>query len=59
MRYLKAFFAARKSVMQTEEAHQDTSRIDTAQAVFLRQRNFALRPPLTWHVYGQRFHLAR
>ncbi|CAI9414781.1 chitosanase [Nocardioides sp. T2.26MG-1] len=56
-RYLEAFLAARKRVMRTEEAHEDTSRIDTAQRRFLRERNLGLRPPLTWHVYGDRFHI--
>jgi chitosanase len=45
--------------MRLEEAHADTSRIDTAQARFLRERNMQLRPPLTWHVYGDRFHIGR
>jgi chitosanase len=56
-RYLDAFLDARVRVMRTEEAHEDTSRIDTAQRRFLRERNFGLRPPLTWHVYGDRFHI--
>ncbi len=56
-RYLDAFLDARKRVMRSEEAHEDTSRIDTAQRRFLRERNFGLRPPLTWHVYGDRFHI--
>ncbi len=58
-RYLNAFLDVRKRVMRTEEAHEDTSRIDTAQRRFLRERNFGLRPPLTWHVYGDRFHISR
>jgi len=41
--------------MRTEEAHQDTSRVDTEQRVFLRNRNFDLAPPLIWHVYGDRY----
>ena len=59
VRYLNAFLDARTRVMRAEEAHQDTSRIDTAQRRFLRERNFTLRPPLTWHVYGDRFHIGR
>ena len=43
--------------MSTVEAHDDTSRIDTVQRRFLRERNLVLRPPLTWHVYGDRYHL--
>lgn len=57
--YLLAFLKARKKIMRTEEAHADTSRIDTAQLVFLRHRNLQLRAPLTWHVYGDRFHISR
>jgi chitosanase len=30
---------ARAREMRTEEAHSDTSRVDTAQRVFLRYRN--------------------
>jgi chitosanase len=36
----------------TEEAHSDTSRVDTEQRVFLNAGNFDLNPPLTWKVYG-------
>ena len=57
VRYLTAFLDARERVMLTEEAHSDTSRIDTEQRRFLRERNLALRPPLTWRVYGDRYHI--
>jgi chitosanase len=57
VRYLNAFLDVRKRVMRTEEAHEDTSRIDTAQRRFLRERNFGLQPPLTWHVYGDRYRI--
>ncbi|WP_371502414.1 chitosanase [Kitasatospora sp. NBC_00374] len=50
--YLKAFTDARKVVMKKEEAHADTSRVDTEQLVFLNARNFDLNPPLKWKVYG-------
>jgi chitosanase len=53
--YLHAFLDARVAAMRTEEAHSDTSRVDTAQRVFLRNGNVDLNPPLTWHVYGDRF----
>lgn len=56
-RYLEAFLDVRVRVMRTEEAHEDTSRVDTAQRRFLRERNLTLQLPLTWHVYGERFHL--
>ena len=57
--YLEAFFAARKHVMHQEEAHADTTRIDTGQRVFLDAGNFDLRPPLTWKVYGDSYSIPR
>jgi chitosanase len=56
--YLNAFLDARKAAMQTEEAHSDTSRVDTAQRVFLEAGNLTLTPPLTWKVYGDRYVIA-
>ncbi|NUW45475.1 chitosanase [Nonomuraea rhodomycinica] len=53
--YLDAFLDARKAAMKAEEAHEDTSRIDTAQRVFLRKGNLDLDPPLTWKVYGDSY----
>ena len=53
--YLNAFLDARVAAMKTEEAHSDTSRVDTAQRVFLNNRNFDLNPPLSWKVYGDPF----
>ncbi|MER8184265.1 chitosanase [Kitasatospora sp. NPDC094015] len=53
--YLKAFLAARKVVMKKEEAHADTSRVDTEQTVFLNAKNFDLDPPLKWKVYGDSY----
>ncbi|MFB7665378.1 chitosanase [Kitasatospora sp. NPDC056138] len=50
--YLNAYLDARKIVMKKEEAHSDTSRVDTEQRVFLNARNFDLNPPLKWKVYG-------
>jgi chitosanase len=50
--YLNAFLDARKAAMLTEEAHRDTSRVDTEQRVFLNNRNLNLDPPLSWKVYG-------
>ncbi|GAA0687874.1 chitosanase [Kitasatospora atroaurantiaca] len=50
--YLNAFLDARKAAMKTEEAHSDTSRVDTEQRVFLKAGNFDLNPPLKWKVYG-------
>ena len=53
--YLEAFLDARVAAMETEEAHSDTSRVDTAQRLFLRAGNLSLGPPLEWHVYGDPF----
>lgn len=55
--YLDAFLDARVAAMKTEEAHSDTSRVDTAQRVFLRAGNLALAPPLEWSVYGDPFRI--
>ena len=55
--YLNAFLDARVWAMKQEEAHSDTSRVDTAQRVFLRNGNFDLNTPLDWKVYGDRYHL--
>ncbi|WP_248961960.1 chitosanase [Sphaerisporangium perillae] len=53
--YLNAFLDARKAAMKKEEAHSDTSRVDTAQRVFLKAGNLDLDPPLTWKVYGDSY----
>ncbi len=53
--WLTAFLDARVREMRTEEAHSDTSRVDTAQRVFLANRNLDLNAPLAWSVYGDRF----
>lgn len=55
--YLNAFLDARVWAMRQEEAHSDTSRVDTAQRVFLRKSNLDLDPPLDWKVYGDSYHL--
>ncbi|MFD7438933.1 chitosanase [Streptomyces sp. NPDC059861] len=57
VRYLNAFLDARVWAMRQEEAHSDTSRVDTAQRVFLRNGNLDLNPPLDWKVYGDSFHI--
>ncbi|WP_084516561.1 chitosanase [Microtetraspora niveoalba] len=57
--YLHAFLDARKAAMKTEEAHSDTSRVDTAQRVFLRAGNLDLEPPLRWKVYGDSYVIRR
>ncbi len=56
--YLNAFLDARKAAMLTEEAHSNTSRVDTEQRVFLKNGNLDLNPPLSWKVYGQPFNIA-
>ncbi|MEU6120119.1 chitosanase [Streptomyces sp. NPDC047117] len=56
-KYLGAFLDARVWAMKQEEAHSDTSRVDTAQRVFLNKGNLNLDPPLDWKVYGDPFHI--
>ncbi|MFI6285160.1 chitosanase [Streptomyces sp. NPDC051018] len=55
--YLNAFLDARVWAMKQETAHSDTSRVDTAQRVFVRNGNLDLTTPLDWKVYGDSFHL--
>ncbi|MFJ1748260.1 chitosanase [Streptomyces sp. NPDC088116] len=55
--YLHAYLDARVWAMRQEEAHEDTSRVDTAQRVFLDKGNLNLDPPLDWKVYGEDFHI--
>ncbi|MBC9715191.1 chitosanase [Streptomyces sp. TRM66268-LWL] len=57
--YLHAFLDARVAEMKKEAAHEDTSRVDTAQRVFLDNGNLRLNTPLVWHVYGDRFEIAK
>ncbi|MBT2491208.1 chitosanase [Streptomyces sp. ISL-96] len=53
--YLNAFLDTCRQVMKQSDSGRDTSRIDTAQRVFLREGNLDLRTPLTWHMYGEEF----
>jgi chitosanase len=53
--WLNAFLDARKVVMKKEEAHSDTSRIDTEQRVFLKAGNLNLDTPLKWKTYGDSY----
>jgi chitosanase len=55
--YLETFLNARVTEMRTEEAHRDTTRVDTAQRQFLRRSNLDLTGPLTWKVYGDLFRM--
>lgn len=43
--------------MRTEAAHEETSRVDTAQRVFLDAGNLGLEPPLRWSVYGDPYEI--
>ncbi|WP_370944098.1 chitosanase [Amycolatopsis sp. cg5] len=53
--YLHAFLDERVIEMKKEAAHDDTSRIDTAQRVWLNDGNLDLNTPLRWHVYGDAY----
>ena len=53
--YLNAFLDERERVMNLEEAHTDTTRVSTAQRVFLDAGNLDLELPLAWKVYGDSF----
>jgi chitosanase len=53
--YLNAFLDARTKIMRQEEAHADTSRVDTEQRVFLKAANFGLDTPLRWKTYGDSY----
>ncbi len=55
--YLNAFLDARKAAMLTETAHDDTSRVDTEQRVFLKAGNLDLDPPLKWRTYGDKYQI--
>ncbi|MDH6575819.1 chitosanase [Kitasatospora sp. MAP5-34] len=53
--YLNAFLDARKAAMLTEAAHDDTSRVDTEQRLFVKAGNLDLNPPLKWKTYGDSY----
>lgn len=55
--YLNAFLDARTVVMKKEQAHSDTSRVDTEQRVFLNDGNLDLHTPLRWKVYGESYEI--
>jgi chitosanase len=56
--YLNAFLDARKKLMLQEAAHDDTSRVDTEQRVFLAAGNLDLAAPLSWKTYGDSYTIA-
>jgi chitosanase len=60
-KYLNSFMDASRAVMKTKlnKTQRDSSRIDTAQRVFLRDRNMNLDLPLTWQVYGETFRIEK
>jgi len=53
--YLSAFLDARKALMLTEAAHDNTDRVDTAQRKFLNEGNFDLNTPLSWTMYSDQY----
>jgi len=53
--YLNAFLDARIVAMEADPSHQDTSRVDTEQRVFVKANNFDLDTPLHWSVYGDSY----
>jgi chitosanase len=57
--YLEAFLDERVVEMRKEAAHEDVSRIETAQRRFLREGNLDLALPLRWAVYGDNFGILR
>jgi hypothetical protein len=50
--FTRAFLDERVVEMHKEAAHDDVSRIETAQRRFLREGNLDLDAPLRWAVYG-------
>ena len=55
--YMNAFLDERVVEMEKEAAHEDVSRIETAQRTFLRAGNLTLNTPLRWSVYGDPFEI--
>jgi chitosanase len=55
--YLGVFLDEREVEMRKEAAHEDTTRVSTAQRVFLEAGNLNLDLPLRWHVYGDAFEI--
>lgn len=53
---LRTFLKVRTKVMLKESAHHDLSRIK-AQKKFIKEKNFALKRPLEWRMYGDSFEL--
>ena len=55
--WLSAFLDERVIEMKKEAAHEDTTRVDTAQRRFLANGNLDLNTPLDFAVYGQAFRI--
>jgi chitosanase len=55
--YLQAYLNERVVEMKKEEAHSDTSRVDTEQRVFLNNGNLDLNTPLDFKTYGDPYHI--
>ncbi|GAA0482272.1 hypothetical protein Ade02nite_66790 [Paractinoplanes deccanensis] len=55
--WLSVFLDERVTEMKKEAAHDDTTRVDTAQRRFLANGNLDLNTPLDFAVYGQNFHI--
>ncbi|WP_274622913.1 chitosanase [Paractinoplanes aksuensis] len=55
--WLNVFLDERVIEMKKEAAHEDTTRVDTAQRRFLNNGNFDLNTPLDFAVYGQNFRI--
>jgi chitosanase len=56
--YLDAFLDERVVELKKEAAHEDVTRIETAQRRFLREGKLDLEPPLKWSVYGDTYEIA-
>ncbi|MFI6858661.1 chitosanase [Streptomyces sp. NPDC050421] len=55
--YLDAFLDARVAAIRKEPSHSDTSRVETAQRVFVHEGNFDLETPLRWKVYDDSYRI--
>jgi hypothetical protein len=53
--YLNAFLDARVKAMKSEAAHDDVSRVETAQRLVVNAGNFELQGPLSWKMYGDSY----
>lgn len=53
--WLHAFLDARAAEMRKEAAHEDVSRVETAQRKWLQEGNLDLNAPISWTMYGDPF----